>query len=125
LNYDDIVRRTTYEEGRDTNNGNGPDALVARCASTALSAEALCIGLGDPMHRDGIALTAVRTLTACPPPTSRLGYTPVEVAGLIGKHPKTVREWCRRGVLPSRRLAGAFYISPRALASLLGEESEP
>jgi Helix-turn-helix domain len=77
------------------------------------------------MHRDGIALSEGQRLTACPPPSSRLGYTPVEVAGLIGKHPKTVREWCRRGVLPSRRLAGAFYISPRALAVLLDEEAAP
>jgi hypothetical protein len=73
------------------------------------------------MLRDGTALSTAQP-PRYPPPASRLGYTPAEVAGLLGKHPKTVRDWCKRGLLASKRLGHTIYIPPRVLAGLLDEE---
>jgi hypothetical protein len=100
----------------------GPGDHVSGVRSTARPPRPSASELENRMLRDGIALPVGQTLTACPPPRSRLGYTVAEVAAIISKHPNTVYLWIRRGELKARRIGNAFYTSPRALALLLDEE---
>ena len=51
-------------------------------------------------------------------PKARIAYTVAEVAELLGKHPNTVYEWVRKGVLPSERIGNTIYIPKWALARL-------
>ncbi|USK30836.1 helix-turn-helix domain-containing protein [Bacillus sp. CMF21] len=37
-------------------------------------------------------------------------FTPEEVAELIGRHPESVRKWCRDGKLDSYRFGGKYSI---------------
>jgi excisionase family DNA binding protein len=42
--------------------------------------------------------------------------TPKELAALAGMHPKTIRQWCREGRIPARRIGGTWRIKPDVLA---------
>ncbi len=71
------------------------------------------------MHNDGIALPAGQgTLIA---PACVLGYTPAEVAAILGKHPNTIYEWIEAGVLKSRRIKRDHYIPVAEVRALLDD----
>jgi Helix-turn-helix domain len=56
-----------------------------------------------------------------PRPASRLGYTPAEVATIVGKHQNTIYLWLKAGVLKSRRINRDHYIPVAEVVALLDE----
>ena len=54
-------------------------------------------------------------------PASRLGYTPAEVAAIVGKHQNTIYLWLKAGVLKSRRINRDHYIPVAEVIALLDE----
>lgn len=58
---------------------------------------------------------------ALPRPASRLGYSPAEVAAIVGKHQNTIYVWLKAGVLKSRRINQAHYIPVAEVCALLDE----
>jgi hypothetical protein len=56
-----------------------------------------------------------------PRPASRLGYSPAEVAAIVDKHPNTIYDWLKAGVIKSRRINRAHYIPVAEVHALLDE----
>src|SRR5258705_373174 len=56
-----------------------------------------------------------------PRPASRLGYSPAEVAAIVDKHPNTIYDWLKAGVIKSRRINRAHYIPVAEVRALLDD----
>lgn len=48
-----------------------------------------------------------------------------EAAAFSGLHVETIRDYCRRGVLPSRRIGRMYLIEERDLKRLLANPPKP
>jgi len=48
-----------------------------------------------------------------------------EAAAFSGLHVETIRDYCRRGVLPSRRIGRVYLIEERDLKRLLANPPKP
>jgi excisionase family DNA binding protein len=71
------------------------------------------------MHHQGTALpTGQGTSEHDRPRTSRVAYTVAEFAALLGKHPNTVYDWIRKGLVPAERIGLCYFIPERALGRL-------
>jgi excisionase family DNA binding protein len=71
------------------------------------------------MHDKGTALPAGQgTSTRGRVRRSQVAYTVAEFADLLGKHPNTVYEWIRKGVVPFERIGNSYFIPERALGCL-------
>ena len=71
------------------------------------------------MHDKGTALpkgkgTSSRGRAHSP----QIAYTVAEFAELLGKHPNTVYEWLRNGLVPFERIGATYFIPERALGRL-------
>jgi excisionase family DNA binding protein len=44
----------------------------------------------------------------------QIAYTVAEFADLLGKHPNTVYEWIRKGLVPYERIGSTYFIPERA-----------
>jgi hypothetical protein len=56
-----------------------------------------------------------------PRPASLLGYTPAEVAAIVGKNKNTIYLWIKAGVLKSRRINRVHYIPAAEVRALLDD----
>ncbi len=70
------------------------------------------------MHDKGTALPAGQGTPARAVRRSPVAYTVAEFAELLGKHPNTVYEWIRKGLLPFERIGLCYFIPERALGCL-------
>jgi excisionase family DNA binding protein len=68
------------------------------------------------MHHQGTALPGGQGTPAHR--RSRIAYTVAEFAALLGKHPNTVYEWIRKGLVPHERIGNSYFIPERALGRL-------
>ena len=69
------------------------------------------------MHHQGTALPTAQG-TPARVRRSQVAYTVAEFAELLGKHPNTVYEWIRKGLLPFERIGATYFIPERALGRL-------
>jgi excisionase family DNA binding protein len=71
------------------------------------------------MHDKGTALpTGQGTTSRDRPRRSQVAYTVTEFAELLGKHPNTVYDWIRKGLIPAERIGNSYFIPERALGRL-------
>jgi excisionase family DNA binding protein len=71
------------------------------------------------MHDKGTALPAGQgTPTRDRARRSQVAYTVAEFAELLGKHPNTVYDWIRKGLVPAERIGLSYFIPERALGCL-------
>jgi excisionase family DNA binding protein len=71
------------------------------------------------MHDKGTALPAGQVITGRDRARrSQVAYTVAEFAELLGKHPNTVYEWLRKGLVPFERIGATYFIPERALGRL-------
>jgi excisionase family DNA binding protein len=57
--------------------------------------------------------------------TPQIAYTVAEFAQLLGKHPNTVYEWIRKGLVPYERIGSTYFIPERALGCLRPPATAP
>jgi hypothetical protein len=76
------------------------------------------------MQVDGTTVPEERASSSLPRPKSPLGYTPAEVAEILGKHRNTIYAWINADdpVLTSRKINGEHYIPVREVHELLDPE---
>jgi excisionase family DNA binding protein len=71
------------------------------------------------MHDKGTALpTGQGTSGSVRARRSQVAYTVAEFAALLGKHPNTVYDWIRKGLVPYERIGSSYFIPERALGCL-------
>jgi excisionase family DNA binding protein len=71
------------------------------------------------MHDKGTALPAGQgTSKRGRAHTPRIAYSVAEFAELLGKHPNTVYEWIRKGLVPYERIGSTYFIPEQALGRL-------
>ncbi len=71
------------------------------------------------MQAQGIALPAGQgTAKRGRSRRSQVAYTVAEFAELLGKHPHTVYEWIRKGLVPFERIGNTYFIPEHALGRL-------
>lgn len=76
------------------------------------------------MQHDGTAMPAGQARFTLPRPGSPLGYTPAEVAEILGKSRNTIYAWMKGAdpLLTSQKRNGQHYIPIRDVRALLDPE---